>query len=253
MQTLLALAQKDRFKGKRRFFGATIGLCEPTPRGGGCSLWFSETPSERAEESSVYVGSVAYFEVSWIKNQSASARSQVSRAQRKGLRFDLRRSGESCPYEDMRGLFETWRKDKLFLVGYLLQLPLMAPILTYDCIFLWRGDRLVGFAPLIVHGNFVFIENFYRHNSLPNGSLPFLVQKTIEAYQKPITFGLSPNISFLPKTAQVLLSLVYNFSGLAKARQNLRPSRETSIFLHYPGNWSRLSLSLYLTLLLLND
>lgn len=252
MQTLLALAQKDRQQGQRRFFGATIGLCEPSPRSGS-HLWFSEVPSQRDDEASVYVGSVAYFDAKWNLNQSSSTRSQISRAQKKGLRFDLRRIGDSCPYADMVGVFETWRKGKLFLVGYLLQAPLMSPILTYDCIFLWRGDRLVGFAPLAVDEKFVFIENFYRHEALPNGSLPFLVKKTLEAYNKPITFGLSPNILFLPKSAQFLLSLVYNFSGLAKARQNLRPSRETPLFLHYPRNWSRLPLSFYLMFLLLND
>ncbi len=252
MQTLLALAQKDRQQGRRRFLGATIGLCEPSSRYG-AHIWFSDIPSQRDDESSVYVGSVSYFDPTWSINQSASTRSQISRAQRKGIRFEIRKKGECCPYADMMGIFETWRKGKLFLVGYLLQAPLMAPLLTYDCVFLWRGDRLVGFAPLVAEENFVFIENFFRHESLPNGSLPFLVKKTLETYQRPITFGLSPNILFLPKAAQFLLNLVYNFSGLVKARQNLRPSRETAIFMHYPRSWSRLPLCWYLMLLLLND
>ena len=252
MQTLLALAQKDRQKGQRRFFGANIGLCEPA-RGTEDHLWFSEVASQREEVSSVYLGSVAYFDTKWPMVLGSSLRHQISRAQKKGLWFDLRRIGDRCPYEDMLWIYERWRRGKLFIAGYLLKSPRLSQVLTYDCVFLWRGDRLVGFAPLLEKNDFVFIENVFRHESLPNGSLPFLLKNVLQAYDKPMTFGLSPNVFFLPKPVQRLLGLVYNFSGLAKARQNLHPSLESPLFLNYPKSWSRFKLSLYLMVLLFGD
>ena len=161
MQTLLALARHDRHHGQRRFFGATIGLSEP-PLKSGPHLWFANEASQRPGQSSVYVKSETYFDRTWALALSPGTRYKITRSQKKGLRFELKRRGDSCPLEQMLWIYEGWRKTKLFLVGYLLKAPVLSSVLTYYCVFLRRGDRLVGFGPIMEEKNFILVENFYR-------------------------------------------------------------------------------------------
>lgn len=272
MDTLYVLAQLDPGKGKRffgnRFWGSgDMHLGEPYAVSAD-SLWFSKKNVAGPGRTQVYIGKETYFDVHWPVQLRPSVRSQISRAIRRDIRFELRRKGQDCPAEDMRGLWLSWQKSKFLLLGYLLKPLPITKVLSQDCAFLWRGERLVGYAALL-HNHFskcdlsecdlskrepvVLIHAFYRHESCPNGALPFLVKSLIQTYNKPVSFGLSPDIGFLPKGLQLLPRLVYNFGDLSKARQNLSPTREKKIYLNLPCHWGLYRLSVFLMILLLSD
>ena len=257
METLVILGQRDPFQGQRRLasgvcLNGSLHMSEPSevkPN----SLWFSEKSGPFLGRTQIFIGRESYFDRNWPKELNQSSRYQISRALKKDLRFELKKKGEECPFEEMGELCLLWQKSKLFVLGYLLKPLPLKKTLDYDCAFLWRGERLVGFAPLLGSDHVLLTQNLYRHESCPNGALAFLVKSLIETYEKPVSLGLSPDIGFLPTGIRHALGLVYNFPGLSKSRQNLHPSREKEIFLNIPSDWSLYRLSLFLMVILLMD
>jgi len=257
METLFILARRDPLQGQRRlasgvFLNGSLYIGQP-PEAKPKSLWFSEKTGPCLGRVQIYIGRESYFDRNWPKELNQSSRYQISRAMRKDLRFELKKKGEECPFEEMRKLCVFWQKSKLFVLGYLLKPLPITKMLNYDCAFLWRGERLVGFAPLLGSDHVILIQNLYRHDSCPNGALPFLIKCLIQIYDKPVSLGLSPDIGFLPAGIRHALGLVYNFPGLSKSRQNLHPSREKEIYLNIPSDWSLYRLSLFLMVILLKD
>jgi hypothetical protein len=261
METLIALAQKDNRGGTRRVLGTYITLNTPEMASSN-QIWLSAEGESSLNSQVKRIGEVHYFDSSWSRQLDSKTRYQIRRAEKRGVRVELRRLGSVVPADQINFVISEWKKYRFLPFGYLLATPPINPTLDFSCALLWRGDRLEGFAPLRNLPDGFLVENLYgRGPSLPQGSLPLLIMSLLEYLQSDeqgvkqpkVSLGMIPDENLIPKAFLKLASKFYNFKTLRKSRLQLRPLESTSIYLHYPKNIHRIKLALVLIILLFKD
>ena len=143
-------------------------------------------------------------------------------------------------------LVQRWQHSKpMAPMGFLVQLELFSYARERRFFAAWVGDRVVGFVAVVpVYGRHGwFIEDILRDSSAPNGTVELLIDAVMgwaDAMQSHyVTLGLAP----LAGQANGLLRAVghmgrgfYDFRGLHRFKNKLRPQRWDPIYVAYPAS-----------------
>lgn len=261
METIFALAQKDKRVGSRKLFGLNFGLSTPQmdhPN----HMWLSGVTESHDEVEVFKIGEVHYFDQTWVNQMDGATRYQIKRAQKRGVCIEIRHQGSQVPVNQIKFVMSEWKKNRYLPLNYLLNAPLIDKTLEFDCALLWRGNRLEAFAPLRKFPMGLLVENLYgRGSSLPQGCLPWLIVSLIQHLQSfplgggqaRVSLGMVPDEGFIPKILVILISMFYNFKSLRKSRVQMKPLQSHSIYLNYPKRITKFKLALALCFLLLGE
>lgn len=263
METIFALAQKDKRVGSRTLFGLNFGLSAPQVNHPN-HIWLSGATDSRDEVEVFKIGDVHYFDQTWVNQMDGATRYQIKRAQKRGVLIEIRYQGSQVPEKQIKFVMSEWKKNRYLPLNYLLNTPPIDKTLEFDCALLWRGDRLEAFAPLRKFPKGMLVENLYgRGSSLPQGSLPLLILTLInhlqsetyplEGSQVKVSLGMVPYEGYFPKVLVYLISIFYNFKLLRKSRIQMKPLQSHSIYLNYPKRITKFKLAFVLGFLLLGE
>jgi hypothetical protein len=263
METIFALAQKDKRVGSRKLFGLNFGLSAPQ-KDQPDRIWLSGARESRDEVEVFKIGEVHYFDQTWVNQMDGATRYQIKRAQKRGVCIEIRRQGSQVPENQIKFVISEWKKNRCLPLNYLLNAPPIDKTLEFDCALLWRGSRLEAFAPLRKFPMGMLVENLYgRGSSLPKGSLPLLILTLIkhlqseiyplEGSQVKVSLGMVPYEGYFPKVLVYFISIFYNFTSLRKSRIQMKPLQSHSLYLNYPKRITKFKLALVLCFLLLRE
>lgn len=173
-------------------------------------------------------------------------REQLRRARAKGVTVrDASDDDPAALVEQLRRLSNRWLATRaLPPMGFLVAVPSALDTTRDGKRFVAsQGERVVGVARVLpVPGrNGWFIEHLLRDPQAPNGSVELLVDAVMRwaaSMGSPwLTLGLSPlSGSVLPplRFARTRLRFLYDFEGLRRFKQKLRPRDAIPIYLAFP-------------------
>lgn len=183
----------------------------------------------------------------WVSSlrRERSLREQLRRARAKGVAVRVVSDAERASLEGpFRRLLQRWLSMRAMPpMGFLVAVPRAFDSAGGTRFVAFVGERLVAVASVLpVPGrNGWFIEHLLRDPRAPNGSIELLVDAVMRWTASLgctwLTLGLAPLSGDVPpalRFARRRLRLLYDFEGLARFKQKLRPLGAIPIYLAFP-------------------
>jgi phosphatidylglycerol lysyltransferase len=176
-----------------------------------------------------------------------SLREQLRRARAKGVTVHAASGNERRALVAPLGrLVDRWLATRaLPPLGFLVAVPSALDAVDAQWFVASSGDQIVGVARVLpVPGRKGwFIEHLLRDPDAPNGSMELLVDAVMRwaaaAGSSWLTLGLSPLSGSVPpplRFARTRLRFLYDFEGLRRFKQKLRPRDAIPIYLAFPAS-----------------
>lgn len=233
-RTAAAFVEAARNAGKRACFFATEERFRVRAAGVASSLLIGEQPSWDPRE---WVATLA---------RHRSLREQLRRARAKRVRvrrleaFEL---GEPAMRAAIARLVDRWLATRgLPPMEFLVRVELFEFLEHRSCFVAEIDERLVAFAGVVPvpARNGWFVEDLVRDPRAPNGTPELLVDAVMrwaaERGSGFLTLGLAPLAGNVPaplRLARRSARMLYDFRGLARYKEKLRPSAWSPIYLSY--------------------
>lgn len=183
----------------------------------------------------------------WVDSLKAhpSLREQVRRARAKGVAVrHMTDADASVLHDDLRRLLGRWLATRAMPpMGFLVAVPNAFEAVDGQRFVAFRGDAIVGVACVIpVPGrNGWFLEHLLRDPDAPNGTVELLVDAVMrwaaDNGSTWLTLGLAPLSGDLPRPLRIArerLGWLYDFEGLRRFKEKLRPRDWVPIYLAFP-------------------
>lgn len=182
-----------------------------------------------------------------------SLREQLRRARAKGVRVRELGRGELASGPMRQALTQLTRRwlatRSMATLGFLVQVEPFAHPDHRQCFVAERDGALIGFAgavPVPARAGW-FLEDVIRDPSAPNGTNELLMDAVMRWAAANgcewLTLGLAPlagEVNDVLKMARRLSARLYNFEGLRRYKDKLRPSEWGTIYLSHPLDQSPL-------------
>jgi phosphatidylglycerol lysyltransferase len=176
-------------------------------------------------------------------------REQLRRARAKGVTVrDASDAEQRSLAEPLHRLSQRWLATRAMPpMGFLVAVSSALDATDGKRFVAWWGGRIVGVAHVLpVPGrNGWFLEHLLRDPEAPNGSVELLVDAVMRWAASMgcswLTLGLSPLSGSVPpplRFARKRLRFLYDFEGLRRFKQKLRPCDAIPIYLAFPPSQS---------------